>query len=104
MIGGAVVVALLAAAAAAGCAHLKSRVAAWLLGITVPLLIAYVAYWTPVWTGEDSSEYASWAPVFIVPWYLVGVVASLITLAVVRRMRMSPKRDTQPAHKTESVR
>lgn len=80
MIGGGAVVALLSVFLAAGCTRLRSRMRAWALSLGGPLLIAYCVYWTPVWMGEDSSEYSAWWPIFIGPWYLLGATVSALVM------------------------
>lgn len=55
---------------------------AWLLiplAVSVPFIVAYCLYFSPVWFGSGSSEYYMWAPLFIVPWFLAGAAASTAT-------------------------
>jgi hypothetical protein len=34
----------------------------WLIPVSVPLLVSYILYWSPVWMGsDDSAEYGAWA-------------------------------------------
>ncbi len=55
-----------------------------LLTFVAPLVVSYTLYWYPVWMGSDSSEYGSWAPLFIAPWSAVGIAGSLLVFGLVR--------------------
>lgn len=87
---GAAVVAVVSALLAFAWVRCRSAAAAWGLGLTAPLGVAFVLYWAPVWVGEGSSEYSSWAPLFIAPWYLAGATASVLVMALVRKKRARP--------------
>ena len=52
---------------------------AWILfplSIIVPFTVAYCTYFYPVWFEHGSSEYYTWAPLVIVPWFVAGVISS----------------------------
>lgn len=55
----------------------------------VPLAFAYCLYWTPVWLGNDPSEYSAWQFVVIVPWFIAGVISSSIVVFFCRRHQKS---------------
>ena len=58
------------------------------LVVVVPLVVAYTLYWAPVrGAGRDLSEYSTWAPVFIAPWYLAGFAASATVHGLVSWLR-----------------
>jgi hypothetical protein len=83
---GAAFVAAASAIAAVVWARLQSKLS-WIACLSIPLVVASTLYWSPVLFGAPSSEYATWAPVFIVPWYAAGAAASAAVLLVIRRSR-----------------
>ncbi len=52
----------------------------WIVILTVPFPIAYSVYLAPVWLGANVSEYAVWAPLFIILWYLASVALTVLLL------------------------
>ena len=68
---------------------LRVKALLWLAAVVIPVAVSYWVYWAPVWSGENSSEYSAWAPVLIGIWSLASVVASLIFVAVVSKLRNS---------------
>jgi hypothetical protein len=74
----------LSAAVAALCLRIRQRMLRWTLAVVVPFVIAWCTYWAPVWAGRDPSEYGPWAPLFIVPWGLCGVVGAALVFVVKR--------------------
>ena len=87
--GGAMIVAVISGLVAVAIVRaVISRPTRWILGLTVPLPVAFVFYWMPVWAGNDSSEYSAWAPLFLVPWFLAGAVTSSLALVVVARRNL----------------
>ena len=59
--------------------------------IWVPFLLSYTLYWSPVWFGHgDRAQFAAWAPLFIVPWFAAGAVASTLTMFLIGKMRLRP--------------
>jgi uncharacterized membrane protein len=79
------VVAVLSAVFALFTGRLSPTAFRWAAGALVPLAISYCLYWAPVWLGADSSEYSSWSGVFVVPWSLVGILASVAVMLGVRQ-------------------
>ena len=57
----------------------------WFFALVMPFVLSYSLYWWPVWLGQDPSEYYSWALVAIVPWYAVGVIASVLIVVLTRK-------------------
>jgi hypothetical protein len=82
-LSGGCLVALVSAILAAGWGWWQQ---AWLkraLTFLVPISLSYSLYWLPVWVGQDSSEYAMWAIVCIVPWSVAGVLASTAVTSII---------------------
>jgi hypothetical protein len=47
--------------------------------IAAPFMLAYLSYWIPAWlAGGGQEEYVSWAFLFIGPWLISGLIASLL--------------------------
>lgn len=63
----------------------------WIVILTLPFPIAYSVYWAPVRLGANVSEYAVWAPLFIIPWYLAGVALSVLLLRLFGKLRLGKK-------------
>jgi hypothetical protein len=76
----------LSAVVAALCLRIRLPIVRWALALVIPFVIAWCLYWMPVWVGNDPSEYAAWAPLFIVLWGLSGAVASLLVFIAKRTM------------------
>jgi hypothetical protein len=80
----AAIVALVSALLAFVWARFPSGVASWLFALLMPLVISCSLYWLPVFMGADAYEYAAWAPIFIVPWYVAGAIASSLVVLLFR--------------------
>lgn len=63
----------------------------WIVILTVPFPIAYSVYWAPVWLGANVSEYAVWAPLFIIPWYLASVALTVLLLHLAGKLKRGNK-------------
>ena len=69
----------------------------WLWVVTVPFILAYCLYWSPVWLGPDPSNlymldrYRVWAGLFIGIWFLAGAVPSAVLVLIIRRHRPMQK-------------
>ena len=59
----------------------------WLLAASMPILVAGVVYWTPVWLGGDASEYSAWSGVAVIFGGLPGAVISAFTVFLIRQSR-----------------
>jgi hypothetical protein len=57
------------------------------LAVIVPLTLAYCLFWLPVWLGADSFGYGTWEFVFIIPWFLAGLIPSWIIVGELRKRR-----------------
>jgi len=66
---------------------IKNRGIKWPLILIIPYAIAYCLYWSPKWLGGHSDQYSSWAPIFINPWYVVGLLSVLITLYIKKKIK-----------------
>lgn len=69
------------------CSTLSSR-AFWFLTIPTlaPFIFAYSFYWSPAWLGcRDQSEFAAWAVIFIVPWFIAGTIPAHIAAQLIRK-------------------
>lgn len=84
---GALLVALVSAVVALAIATAWRGKAVWFLVLLASLGVANCLYWVPVWSGQSPSEYAAWAPLFIIPWFLAGACASLVAVYAVVRVR-----------------
>jgi hypothetical protein len=84
---GAVVVAIISAFASMAWASLPSKTLTWTLAIVTPLAIASALYWLPAVLGAESSEYSSWAVIFVAPWYFAGLLASVLVVVLFGRRR-----------------
>jgi hypothetical protein len=84
---GAWMIALVSGVLAIPLAFIKNSRLMWALIFGVPFLIAYSFYWTPVWFGNGSDEYSSWAGLFITIWFGAGASASLLICFSVKRLR-----------------
>jgi hypothetical protein len=82
---GAVVIMAASAVIGAGLSRITNTILRRILASSVPLVLAYSLYWSPVWLGADPSEYSSWAPLFILPWFLAGLLASITLVYLINR-------------------
>ena len=57
----------------------------WVAAVVAPIAVSYCLYWSPVWLGADSSEYSSWSGIFVIPWSVVGILASVVVMIGVRQ-------------------
>jgi hypothetical protein len=98
MLFGALGVVLVSAILAFVWTRIRSTPLRWLLALSVPLVISYSLYWSPVWLGADSSEYSAWAPLFIVPWYIAGAAMSSLVIYLVdwRQRRRTNQSGPEP--------
>jgi MFS family permease len=64
-----------------------------LWAVLVPFVVAYCAYWFPVWRGADASEYGAWSVLVIGIWFTPGFLGSaiLVRLLTKRRARLRAK-------------
>jgi hypothetical protein len=60
--------------------------------LLTPLILAFVIYYMPVLLKGDSGEYSSWSGLFLMAWWVVGVLSLLIGCFV---MRMLKKRNPE---------
>lgn len=88
---GAMVVGALSAMVALATYWLKPPLVRWVALLSVPFVLAYALYWSPVWFGgSDPAEYSAWALVCIGPWSLAGMFASLVVAGFLRRRFQEP--------------
>ena len=85
LVSGTFVVVGVSVALAFAWARIPNAVLCWFAALGTPFLLSYCLYWTPVWLGASRSEYSAWAGVAIVPWWLIGGIASAIIVSIVRR-------------------
>jgi hypothetical protein len=74
--------------------HIEVKAVTWIFGLGTPLGLAYCIYWLPVWMGRDPSEYASWAPLFITPWFVAGAVPAAGTIVISQMRRRAARSAT----------
>jgi hypothetical protein len=56
--------------------------------VTVPFVVAYSLYWSPVWFGaDDVSQYGAWAFLGVGMLFLAGFFPSAILAAILRKRR-----------------
>jgi hypothetical protein len=81
------VVAAMSAILALFTGRLQAVALRWLACVFLPVAISYCLYWSPVWLGADysSGEHSTWSGVFVVPWSLVGILASAVVMLGVRQ-------------------
>src|SRR5512138_3645691 len=88
---GALLAALASALFAIGLGYLKTSRTKWILVVGLPYLFAHLFYWSPVWLGEHPSEFSAWAVIFILPWYVSGLLSSLLVAYLISRRRQAQK-------------
>lgn len=84
---GALVVAVVSAALAFVWARIPVAAVRWTVSVGVPFILASSLYWSPVWLGADSSEFSTWAPLFVGPWFLAGAISSGLLVHLIRRRK-----------------
>ena len=62
----------------------KSRTTRYILLGAMPFVCAWALYWIPASSGGSSSEYASWAPVFVFPWAVAAYVSAVLGFLLAR--------------------
>ncbi len=77
---GALVVAILSMVLSYGICRLKLKKFKWSINLSMPFIVANLLYWSPVFFGAESSQYATWAPLFIVYWFIAGAIASILVM------------------------
>ena len=85
---GALLVAIVSGLSAIGWGFMKTSRIKYALVVGVPYLFAHSLYWSPVWLGEHPSEFTTWAVIFILPWYLAGLLVSLLVSYLIGRKRL----------------
>lgn len=65
------------------CSKVSVRFGA-LWAVIVPLVIAYSLYWSPVWLGDDPSEYGAWE-FMIVPLFFAGFFPSAVLVRFLQK-------------------
>ena len=89
---GALVIMAASAFMAIGVAFIPNTILRRGIASAMSFILAYALYWSPVWLGADPSEYASWAPLFILPWFFAGLLASASVIYLInRRCRIDTK-------------
>ena len=88
----ALVIALISSFIAIGISKIVYVRLKWAIGLLIPFLLANLIYWTPVWQGEDASEYIAWAPLFISGWTLAGMSSTAVILFTIQLFRKQMNR------------
>ena len=44
-------------------------------------------YWLPACLGSNLTEYFVWAPVFIISWFIAGLISSLLTIKIINKIK-----------------
>jgi hypothetical protein len=84
---GALLVGLVSALLSVVWSSLSSSKLGWFLVLLTPLVVSYSLYWSPVWLGDSPSEYSSWSGLFIGPWFVAGVVASVVVMYLISKRK-----------------
>lgn len=83
---GAVVVAICSAILAWPFSHVRRSAWRWICCLAVPLVIACLLYWAPVWFGSrDTDQYSAWWSLVVPIWFLSGVVSGAVVLFLLKR-------------------
>jgi len=87
---GAALIAVLSALLAWPLCYVRPALVRWFLAAAVSLVLSSCIYWLPVWLGANSSEYSSWALLFICPWFLAGAVSAVLVIFIFDRCYAKP--------------
>ena len=83
---GALLIAVLSVVVVCLLSYLLPKAFHWLWVVTVPFVLAYCLYWSPVWLGSDDvSQYSAWAGLGVGTWFLPGVIPSALLVLVLRK-------------------
>jgi hypothetical protein len=85
---GAVLIALLSAAVVWLLCSVVPSASRSLWIYLVPFILAYSLYWSPVWLGNDSSEYGAWALLFVGAWFVAGAIPAAVIALIFRKRRI----------------
>jgi hypothetical protein len=67
-------------------ARIPKKMLRYAVSIIFPLVLAHLIYWAPAWFGPgDRDQFAAWALIFIVPWFLTGAATSFVAVFLIRR-------------------
>ncbi len=86
---GAIIVALSSAALVCLFSSLLPKRLNWFWVVIVPLALAHILYWSPVWLGADRSEYTTWAGLCVGTWLIAGAVPSAVIILILRKRNSS---------------
>ena len=60
----------------------------WFWVVTVPFLLAYSLYWSPVWLGSDDiAQYGAWQVLGVGAWFLSGAIPSTVLVTILQKRR-----------------
>ena len=64
------------------------KVPRWIWVLSVPFVVAYCFYWSPVWFGDgDPSSFSAWAIAFIAPCFFAGFFLSALLVWILEKRR-----------------
>ena len=76
-------------------ARIRRKMLRYAVSTIFPLVLAHLIYWAPAWFGPgDRDQFAAWALIFIVPWFLTGALTSFVTVFLIRRYGLWHNRPT----------
>ncbi len=58
--------------------HATNNLDRVIYSMIIAFIVTNILYWMPCWLGANCDEFFSWAPLFIVPWIIVGFFVSFI--------------------------
>jgi hypothetical protein len=68
-----------------------------LWAVLIPFVVAYCLYWSPVWLGNDPSEYSIWSGMVISVWFVAGASASSALLFFLHKRRKAQQKTQSEA-------
>ena len=88
LFSGAILIGVVSTAVVGLLVFVLPKVPGWIWALSVPFILAYCFYWSPVWfRAGGSSEFGAWAIAFIVPWFLAGFFPSAILVWILEKRR-----------------
>ena len=80
-------VGILSGASAIFYTGIKSIYIRYFFIVAAPFYISYSFYWLPASSQGGNAEYSLWEFVFIIPWFLVGLISSIAVYYITIRQR-----------------
>jgi hypothetical protein len=55
--------------------------------VAAPFYISYSLYWIPASGHRGNAEYSAWEFIFVIPWFLAGLICSIVAYYITTRQR-----------------